>query len=1544
MRSLCLFFPLFAFIGVGRAEDWPTWRHDRLRTGITGERLDPPLEQVWAFRSRQARVAPKPAHSPHQAKYPWITWYTLPISAAGDSLFFTSAYDGRMVCLDAATGKTRWEFIAGAAVNRTPMIWKGRVYVGSDDGCVYCLDAKTGAVVWKFKAAPADRQFVAYGKPVSVWPVRTGVLVDGGVAYFAAGVFPHDGTFLYALDAASGKVIWRNGTQAETGWRAGMAPAGHLFMTKKSIWVPRDCWGYFTGWGTLVSFDRATGRYPTPHGPSTDREWPDQSGHFRPVYGVRKDNVQHYGTHAVKIDKQADGKETQTQLWRQDIPGRWTDIDSAIGVRYKRPTFFRFDPDLSSIVYAGGVLYHSAYEMDLKKGAGSGIYARDPKDGKMLWSAEIAERANQLIVANGRLFVATRRGTIYCFARKGAKAHGTIAEPVETAPFKPADTFAQAARSIIKQGGVKAGYAIVLDCRTGELAYELTKQADFHAVAVFGDAAKAAAARRAYSKAGAHVSRLVAVHQAPGTKPAFPSYFADLIVSESAAAGGALPKDTENLNRILKPIRGVALIGGKQGAETLKKWADTTGQADWKVVRGDGLWARRVRPRLENAGGWYHAYADAGHTNCSGDAALKGPLGVLWYGTPHLGRGTGAPANARVVDGVLLLPEDDGAIAAYDQYTGRPLWRRAKSRTDTVAGPGSVLLRYLEVIVRLDPGSGKPLGEYRPPFEDGKWHAMAAARDGKTLYLVAGGKDWRCMTALDVATGKVRWSLGGPGQGMRWGGWQAIGEKHIYLLGDAAKKGPRRAEAIAEMRAYLKKHDPKRLEKFEKELDQRDLRILTAIDARTGKVLYEHGVDITNCGGNFLPRPNYGSGRYARHYNPNVGFCMIAQKDVVIFCTQSGADKGWGVWPRGGYRQRGIAVHDGATGRLIWNRPADYRTRPVVVDETIYAEPWGYDLRTGKRKQRVHPITGEEADWAWCRSDKQCGIFCASTNFLFGRSLGVGYQDLLNDNGLYTFFHSRMSCSFDAVSGGGMMIKPPNAVYCKCSWSLPFTIALGQVSTPPVVAQNFAQPGRSIPVRHLYLDFGASGDRRDKKGNLWIHPNHSPGHHLLLGYGSTIALYPGGEDVRRSSQYTPVENTAEPFVFASALVGVKRCVLPVTTPADGAGVFKVKLGFAALPGDRAGRRVFDVRLNGKTVLKDFDIIRETGKADRAVWKEFTLAMDGNLVLDLVAQSDKPTPDRMPLINGLVVLREKVTTLGVKTPGDVWLNRSTPERPLEIAVANLRREVFRGRIVFDTPGGVAIRAPGNGTLTLRPGERKRLTVRLRSLDGIEAGRHIVTVRAAGDSGDAAVRKFAVEWLGKLERAALTGGDHPLAGQDLWNNLGRLVKPAMHWQRLHVTHGSEGPRGPDGAACTLQIHVPEKYRGRIRAARLRLCAAPVLWQAQQALAAGAPASELPRKGRVWGRLKQLQGPPWPDFNKIKFPDLPAALGQGSPLLPPGPDPTVVEGQIPGDLGHVTTTHHFRLLIEPTAPGGPVYWSHRAPDPAKRPVVLIDYEPGR
>ena len=87
----------------------------------------------------------------------------------------------------------------------------------------------------------------------------------------------------------------------------------------------------------------------------------------------------------------------------------------------------------------------------------------------------------------------------------------------------------------------------------------------------------------------------------------------------------------------------------------------------------------------------------------------------------------------------------------------------------------------------------------------------------------------------------------------------------------------------------------------------------------------------------------------------------------------------------------------------------------------------------------------------------------------------------------------------------------------------------------------------------------------------------------------------------------------------------------MTTPADGKGAYEVKLGFAALPGDKPGQRVFDVKLNGKTVLENFDIVKEAGKPDRAVWKTFELDLDGNLIIDLVAKEKEPSFDQMPLL-------------------------------------------------------------------------------------------------------------------------------------------------------------------------------------------------------------------------------------------------------------------------------------------------------------------------
>ena len=285
----------------------------------------------------------------------------------------------------------------------------------------------------------------------------------------------------------------------------------------------------------------------------------------------------------------------------------------------------------------------------------------------------------------------------------------------------------------------------------------------------------------------------------------------------------------------------------------------------------------------------------------------------------------------------------------------------------------------------------------------------------------------------------------------------------------------------------------------------------------------------------------------------------------------------------------------------------------------------------------MHPITGEQAQWAFCRYNKQCGTFAGSRYLMFGRSRGVGYHDLLGDDGLYTFLQSRASCWVDTSSGGGMMIKPPHAIGCKCEVSMPFTIALAQVPQQPAVPQTFAQPGPQLPVKHLNLDLGGTGERRDNEGNLWLIPRKGQ-HQLLLQFEAVPTFLEGGGPVQRSANYTPISNTKIPFVFASCLRGMQSCVIPVTTPELGKFSYRIRVGFSALPGDKPGQRVFDMQLNGNKVLEGFDILNATTESDHAVWKEFMIDITKDLTIELSSKSGSSDPSTMPLINAVQVHR------------------------------------------------------------------------------------------------------------------------------------------------------------------------------------------------------------------------------------------------------------------------------------------------------------------
>jgi hypothetical protein len=84
----------------------------------------------------------------------------------------------------------------------------------------------------------------------------------------------------------------------------------------------------------------------------------------------------------------------------------------------------------------------------------------------------------------------------------------------------------------------------------------------------------------------------------------------------------------------------------------------------------------------------------------------------------------------------------------------------------------------------------------------------------------------------------------------------------------------------------------------------------------------------------------------------------------------------------------------------------------------------------------------------------------------------------------------------------------------------------------------------------------------------------------------------------------------------------------------------VRLLFAAADGEKPGQRVFDVKLQGRTVLAGFDAAKETGGRQKAVVREFKAVQGGEkLLLELVPKDPAPTQASLPIISGMEVLAE-----------------------------------------------------------------------------------------------------------------------------------------------------------------------------------------------------------------------------------------------------------------------------------------------------------------
>ncbi|MCA9007224.1 MAG: PQQ-binding-like beta-propeller repeat protein, partial [Planctomycetaceae bacterium] len=334
LRVSLLLILLFALKGgAARASDWPMWRLDPARSAHTEQRLPESLHLQWVHRLPQLEPAFKNERLQFDVGYE-------PIVKDG-ILFYGSSQTDSVTALELKTGKQLWQFSTDGPVRFAPVAWKDSVYFGSDDGCLYAVSARTGELQWKFRAVPSRRLILGNRRLISVWPVRGGPVIENDTVYFAAGVWPFEGVFVYALDTATGTVKWVNdrlgflyGQHPHAAEAfGGVTPQGYLVISDNELIVP--CGTAFPArmnkqTGNLIEFElpkpgRTPGGWFTAAGKAARRGETEVTTPVlqfdRDVNSARHENGQNYGPDGKRGLRQQIHLTDRSIKYQTPIPG-----------------------------------------------------------------------------------------------------------------------------------------------------------------------------------------------------------------------------------------------------------------------------------------------------------------------------------------------------------------------------------------------------------------------------------------------------------------------------------------------------------------------------------------------------------------------------------------------------------------------------------------------------------------------------------------------------------------------------------------------------------------------------------------------------------------------------------------------------------------------------------------------------------------------------------------------------------------------------------------------------------------------------------------------------------------------------------------------------------------------------------------------------------------------------------------------------------------------------------------------------------------------
>jgi len=454
----------------------------------------------------------------------------------GDGLvYFGSSADHKVYALDAATGAERWSAFTGGPVRLAPAIWQDQLFCVSDDGYLHCLDRRTGARKWRLRAGPSGEQLIGNGRMISRWAARGGVAIEDGIVYFGAGNWPEEDVYICAVDAASGKELWRNDNTGALEIdqphmvcfsRGGVIAQGYLAVAGTRVFVA-------TGRSTPAVFRRADGSFLHYHLARYGAKTP---------WGMGGGDIvatdQFYYNSGLLFDS-----ETGLRYSERGINGKWWQPHMAAGKRRVHGQFYWrgrqgivLTPD-GIVRYEGNSLrrstithrtFEAVHDVPTSYGAPrlkflgmkDGKHKREEIDNaprfrdewsipvpgqplslivagdkavlglddalhmvdlatrKLVWEAPVDSPARSLAVVDGRLYAATERGTIYCFGAESRQPARQVAARATRLAFPGRAMAARTVVGLLAQTSARKGYCLVVNPGNGSTIHELTRQSE----------------------------------------------------------------------------------------------------------------------------------------------------------------------------------------------------------------------------------------------------------------------------------------------------------------------------------------------------------------------------------------------------------------------------------------------------------------------------------------------------------------------------------------------------------------------------------------------------------------------------------------------------------------------------------------------------------------------------------------------------------------------------------------------------------------------------------------------------------------------------------------------------------------------------------------------------------------------------------------------------------------------------------------------------------------------------------------------------------